>query len=129
MFSEFSAMMVINRNKINENHPESFKNKLEASTIGKDYMSDVFPITTSSRKYNEFKKGEAHLLHKLKKKDLVDFRVPSWICMEYSEVLKSAKAKLRPTIMRALGIWSANKADKMSYEQFLNMCSLLKYKR
>ena len=49
--------------------------------------------------------------------------------MEFSEVLKSTKAKLRPTVMRALGIWSANKADKMSYEQFLNMCSLLKYKR
>ena len=49
--------------------------------------------------------------------------------MEFSEVLKSTKAKLRPTVMRALGIWSSSKEDKMSYEQFLNMCSLLKFKR
>ena len=60
-FSEFSAMMVINRNKINENNPNSLKNKLEAATLNKDYLSEVFPVTTSSRKYNEFRKNEAHL--------------------------------------------------------------------
>ena len=49
--------------------------------------------------------------------------------MEHSDVLKSTKAKLRPTVMRALGIYSEHKGDKMTYEQFLNMCSLLRYKR
>ena len=103
------------------------KNKLEASIICKDYLSEIFPIIdgTSSRKYNAMKEEEAHLQNKLKKNDLIDFRIPAWICMEYSDVLKSTKAKLRPTVMRALGIVG----DKMTYEQFLNMASLLKYKR
>ena len=129
VFSEFSAMMVLHRQRINEAKPDSMKNRLAAQTISKDYLSEIFPVQTSSRKYNQLKREEAHLQHKLKKKDLADFRVPAWICMEYSEVLKSTKAKLRPTVMRALGIWSEHKGDKMTYEQFLNMSSLLKYKR
>ena len=51
-FSEFSAMMVLNRQKLNENNPASLKNRVEAATVGKDYLSAVFPVTTSSRKYN-----------------------------------------------------------------------------
>ena len=126
-FSEFSSMMLLNRQKINDENPISLKQRTK--DVNKDYLHDVFPITTSSRKYNQMRKEEEHLQYKLKKQDLVDFRVPSYICMEFSEVLKSTKAKLRPTVMRALGIWSSSKEDKMSYEQFLNMCSLLKFKR
>merc|ERR1719464_959220 len=124
--------MVINRQKINQNKSTSMKNKVEQmQKNNKDYMSELFPIVdgTSSRKYNAMKEEEAHLHNKLKKNDLVDFKVPAWICMQNAEALKSTKTKLRPQIMRALGIHSNSKEDKMTYEQFLNLNSLLKYRR
>jgi len=49
--------------------------------------------------------------------------------MQNAEALKSTKVKLRPQIMRALGIHSNSKKDKITYEQFLNLNSLLKYRR
>ena len=55
VFSEFSAMMLLTRQKINDSKPDSMKNKLEAKTLSKDYLSSIFPVTTSSRKYNQFK--------------------------------------------------------------------------
>ena len=99
IFSEFSAMMVINRQKINQNKSTSMKNKVEQmQKNNKDYLSELFPIVdgTSSRKYNAMKEEEAHLHNKLKKNDLVDFKVPAWICMQNAEALKSTKVKPRP---------------------------------
>ena len=69
-------------------------------------MSQLFPIgnSVSSTKFAKLQKADAHKQHKLKKKDLEDFRVPVPILVEFSEVLRPTKQRLRHTVMNALGI-------------------------
>ena len=94
-----------------------------------DHMNKLFPIGSnlSSTKYNLMQKAEAHKSYKLKKEDLRDFRVPIQVCIDYSEVLRPTKLRLRKIVMSALGIATSHRGAKLSYEQFLKLNSFIRY--
>ena len=94
-----------------------------------DKMNSIFPIGSnlSSFKYNKLQKEEAHKNFKLKKNDLRDFRVPVQVCIDYSEVLRPTKNKLRGLCMSAVGISASLPGSKMSYDEFLKLNSFLRF--
>ena len=92
-----------------------------------DPANKVFPIANglSSSKYEKICKAEEHKNLKLSKEDLMDFRVPVQVCIDYAEVLRPTKVKLRPIVLNALGVTTNHKGAKISYEQFLRINSFL----
>jgi len=133
LFSEFSSMMQISRQQQVENAPCSVKNKLAQAnkkTGEVDAMiSKLFPMgaDVSSNKYNLMRLEEAHKHHRLSKNDYKDFRVPVQVCIDFSEVLRPTKLRLRAIVMSALGIQASYSKAKVTYEQFLHINSFLRY--
>ena len=134
-FSEFSALMLMNRQIQNDKHPRSLKrqmDKIERQTDQKrDFLDSLFPINEkmSSLQYNRLQAEFQYKEFKLKDKDLADFRVPATIIMDSSEVLRPCRKELRPLILAATGIPTGDKGAKVSYEQFLNLVSFITHNK
>ena len=92
-----------------------------------DPTNKVFPIANglSSTKFDLMRKAEEHKNLKLSKQDLMDFRVPVQVCIDYAEVLRPTKVNLRPIVLNALGVTTNHKGAKISYDQFLKINSFL----
>ena len=71
------------------------------------------------------RKAEEYKKLKLSKQDLMDFRVPVKVCLDYADVLRPTKVKLRPIVLNALGVTTNHKGAKISYDQFLRINSFL----
>lgn len=94
-----------------------------------DKISKLFPMgaNISSNKYNIMQRGEKHKSHKLKMTDYRDFRVPVQVCIDYSEVLRPTKLRLRSIVMSALGILANYKKAKVTMDEFLRINSFLRF--
>lgn len=94
-----------------------------------DPMQALFPLNSnlSSFKYNRMQKEEQHKHFRLKKEDLTEFKVPVQVCIDYSEVLRPTKLKLRSVVLNAMGITTDFKGAKLSYDEFLKLNSFIKY--
>ena len=76
LFSEFTAMMMLNRQQINDDDPESLPQKFKQMQEGKDYLKDMFKVAGKMTIYNQEKSLEKSKAFKLTPQDLADFRVP-----------------------------------------------------
>ena len=133
LFSEFSSMMQISRMQSNDAAAGSLKNEMVKRNmmIGNTdtSMNELFPIGSnmSSLQFNKLQKQQAHKDYKLKQNDLKDFRVPVQILIDYAEVLRPTKIKLRSIVMSACGIIVNHKQAKVTYEQYLLLNSFIRY--
>lgn len=125
--------MHISRKQVNDNEPGSLKVKLahknDMAGNTETYMEKLFPVgtNTSSTKYNLMQKEEAHKNHVLKKQDLHDFKVPIQVCIDFSEVLRETKYRLRKIVIEALGIATGHSKATVSYDEFLKMNSFIRF--
>ena len=82
--------------------------KIENSKTGEDdeKLATLFPMgaNVSSTKYNLMQRDEKHKLFKMNTQDYRSLRVPVQICIDYSEVLRPTKMRLRAIVLEAFGV-------------------------
>jgi len=92
-------------------------------------MTKLFPMgaNVSSTKYNLLKQEEKHKQYKLPRNDYSDFRVPVKVMIDYSEVLRPLKNRLRRIVLNAFGILADYDKSKLTMEEFLHLNSFLRF--
>ena len=65
LFSEFTAMMMINRQNINDSHPKSLPSKYKRTEEGNDYLKDLFQVAGKMSIYNQDRSMEKTKAFKL----------------------------------------------------------------
>ena len=79
-------------------------------------MNNLFPMgaNISSTKYNLMKKNEEQKNLRKKNADYQNFQVPVQIVIDYSEVLRPTKLRLRSYVMGALGVLANYSKSRVS---------------
>ena len=119
--------------QVNEGMEESVAQKMahENAKTGEtdEKMLQVFPMgaSVSSTKYNLMRQEEKHKNYKLNMKDYRDFRVPVKVFIDYSEVLRPMKLRLRRIVLNAFGILADYEKTALSMEEFLHISSFLRF--
>lgn len=106
LFSEFTALMMISREKKIEDAPDSIKSKFKRyNEASNDYLAELFPYPPKClRTIGEERRTEKLKKQQLSAEELQDFRVPASIFMNASQLMIPIRQNLRPKILKAIGI-------------------------
>lgn len=98
--------MMISREKKIEHAPDSIQSKFNRYANGnKDYLAEMFPYPPGClRTIGEDRRTERLRKQQLSAEELVDFRIPASVFMSSSQALMPIRAKLRPKILKAIGV-------------------------
>lgn len=126
LFSEFTAMIMLTRQELNDQDPTSLVSRFNNSEEGRDYLKDVLRVGGKLSRFNKERLAAKQKEFKLTTQDLADFRVPVTIFMTYCKALQSVDRENRRQAMIDAGIKLDYKAAKIDWQQFLHLNQLIK---
>ena len=120
LFAEFTALMMVARERSVETDPGSMQSRFKKTFEGKDYLAELLPFSSGCLKtYGKNKKAQDDLKSHLTEAEVTDYRVPVEVFTENSQILMRTKPLIRPKLLQAVGVDVQNKNARVDWECFL----------